>query len=266
MSTMKDIAQIAKEAVLLAGKEALTYFRKEHIYHHKGEDTNFATEADLAAEKVLFDIVKTTFPGHNFLSEEMGLADKRGEYTWVVDPIDGTFNFSHGQPLWGVECGIFKENKPIMGFLYFPVLNELFWAEKGKGAYLGQEKISVSNLEKLSSSLIAFSTAYPAQRKLQKFPFEKFMRKFDSVTSLSLSTAYDLAAVAGGRVDGFIEEITCIWDIAGGVVLVEEAGGKVSDWSGNPISWEPRKNKYYEIIGANPHLHGLIIEKFNDLI
>ena len=263
---MKDLLKISQEAVLAAGKMSLSYFQKEHTYHHKGEDANFATEADLASEKMIYQIVRKNFPGHNFLSEEMGLVDKNGEYTWVVDPIDGTVNFSHGQPLWGVECGIFKNSVPIIGLLYFPVLKEFYFAQQGKGAYLNNKKIIVSAINKTSKSLIALSVAYPAQRKLQKLPYEKIIRETDLVISQSMSTAYDLAALGGGRIDGFIEEITCIWDIAGGVVLLEEAGGKITDWRGRPLAWEIKKHKNYDLISANKVLYPKLFKEFNTLL
>lgn len=264
---MNKILDLAKKITVDAGAETLKSFKQDHTLKHKGEATNFATEADLASEKLIFTEVKKRFPDHNFISEEMGFVKGGGKYTWVVDPIDGTFNFSHGQPLWGVECAVFEGNEPIIGVMYFPVLKELFYASKDGGAFLNQEKIKVSSSPNIDSSLVAFSTAYPSQRKKQKFPFENFMRKFDAITSISLSTAYDLAAVSCGRVDGFIEEITCAWDIAGGVVLIEEAGGVTTDWKGAPIKWNlSNLNHYYEIIGANRMLQPKIRAKFNEIL
>ncbi|MBI3980960.1 inositol monophosphatase [Candidatus Microgenomates bacterium] len=262
---MTNLLKTAQEGVLKAGKAALALFRKEHEYHHKGEDANFSTEADLESEKILYEMVKDKFPKHNFLSEEMGLVDCGSDWTWVIDPIDGTFNFSHGQPLWGVECGIFKGDKPVIGVLYFPVLKELYFAQKEKGAYLDKEPLAVSKIGRLSQALIALSLSYPAQRKLQKLPYEKLIHQGELMISQSLSTAYDLAAVASGRTDGFIEELTCIWDIAGGVVLIEEAGGKVTDWEGKKLVWEIRKNKLYNLIATNSLIYKPLREKFDHL-
>lgn len=273
---MKNFLAVAQESCFKAGKEALNYFNKEHTFHHKGELANFATEADLASEKVIFEMVQKNFPKHNFLSEEMGLVDNKNEYTWVVDPIDGTVNFSHGQVLWGVSMALFKKDKPIMGVIYMPVLKELFWAEKGKGAWVRREmgemgeigegeKIGVSGEKVLEKSLMGAELDYPATRPKQKFPMEKFFRYFPTPITNYLSTVYELTSLASGRMDGFIEESPYIWDIGAGVLMVEEAGGKVTDWEGKPIIWDLGGKKHYNIIVSNGILHKEILIKFKSL-
>ncbi len=261
-----DTLAFAKIAAQKAGETTLKYFKKEHDYHHKGEASNFATEADLASEKVIFNLLKKHFPKHNFLSEEMGMVDNNSDYTWVADPIDGTVNFSHGQVLWGVELALFFKSEPIIGVVYLPILNELFYTQKGKGAFLNGRKIRVSAEADIEKSLMGIETAYPSGRKLQKFPFELFIRNIPSVLGLSLSTAYDLAALADARIDGFVEEITCIWDIGAGALLVEEAGGKITDWKGKPIKWELGTDKHYSTIASNGILHKEIISRLKSYL
>lgn len=230
---------------------ALSFFAKTHIYHEKEESANFSTEADLASEKIVFDFIKQKHPDDSFLSEEMGFVQKKGNRIWVLDPIDGTVNFSHGQPLWGVSLAVFYEKELQYGAIYLPVLKDLFFAQKGRGVFLNNQKIQVSDRSDMNTALIGFETAYPSGRRVQKFPFDQFLRKTPSVIGLSLSTVYDLAAIAGGRLDGFIEESTCIWDIAAGTLLVEEAGGLVCDWKGHALKWEWEKEKKYNLIAGN---------------
>ncbi|MCL5675894.1 MAG: inositol monophosphatase [Patescibacteria group bacterium] len=261
-----EFLDLAREAAEKAGKTAMSYFKKEHTFHHKGEPSNFCTEADLHSEKVIFELVKKHFPKHSFLSEEMGLVNNGSEYTWVVDPIDGTVNFSHGQPLWGVEIAVFKNNMPFIGVVYLPVLNELYFAQKGQGAFLNGEKIGTSRTKKLESSLIGLEVNYPAGRKVQKFPFEKFIRNIPAVLGMSASTAFDLVAIARGGMDGFVEEEAYIWDIAGGMVLVEEAGGKVTDWKGKALVWKLDTEKLYQHIASNGILHTEILERFKSYL
>lgn len=254
---------LAKEATEKAGKAAFKYFNKTHSFHHKGELANFATEADLESEQIIYNLVRKYFPKHNFLSEEMGMVDNSSEYTWVVDPIDGTVNFSHGQPLWGPEIALFKNSQPVLGAIYLPVLNELYYAQKGKGAFLNGKKIQVSKENILARSLIGTELSYPAQRASQKMPFERFFRNFPTPIMCSLSTAYDLAYIASGKMDGFVEENPYAWDIGAGAVLIEEAGGKMTDWNGKPIIWKLTTEKHYNVIASNGILHKEILERFN---
>lgn len=261
-----EFLTLAQEAGIKAGKVALSYFKKEHTFHHKGELANFATEADLACEKTIFDLARKHFPQHSFLSEEMGLVKKNSEFTWVVDPIDGTVNFSHGQPLWGVEIALFKGNKPFLGVIYLPVFNELYYGQKGLGSFKNGEKISVSRIDNIEKSLIGFEVDYPSGRKSQKFPFAQFIKNTPAVLGLSTSTAYDLVSISRGSMDGFVEEKAYNWDIAGGVVLAQEAGGKVTDWEGKPLVWELNTIKMYDHIASNGVLHKEILERLNSYL
>lgn len=261
-----ELINLAKVAVEKAGKAAFKYFNKVHTLHHKGELANFATEADLESEQIIYNLVRKYFPKHNFLSEEMGLVDNSSEYTWVVDPIDGTVNFSHGQPLWGPEIALFKNNQPFLGVIYIPVLKELYYGEKGQGSYKNGKKIHVSQTSNLGKSLIGFEVDYPKGRKSQKFPYEKFIRNMPSVLGMSTSTAFDLVAIARGSMDGFVEEEAYNWDIAGGVVLVEEAEGMVTDWQGKPLVWELNTTKIYNHICSNGVLHKELLERLQSYL
>lgn len=252
---MIDRFKLAQGIAIKAGDVALGYFKKEHTFHHKGHLSNFATEADLASEKVVYDLVKKNFPGDNFLSEEMGLVENGGEYTWVVDPIDGTVVFSRGMPLWGIAMSVFQKDEPIIGVINFPVFKELYHCQKGKGVFLNKTRLRVNDVNKLEKSLVALEYCYADNRPKQKFPFEAFLRNFPGMVSNFLSTVLDLTAIASGKIEGLVEETPNIWDISAGTLMIEEAGGKVTNWEGQKIKWDVTGVKKYNIIASNGVLH-----------
>jgi len=254
-----DYLSFAKNIVSEAGKTAIYYYHKPHTYHVKGEATNFATEADLACEKFIFEKIKKHFPRDSFLSEEMGMIKGASNFTWVLDPIDGTVNFSRQLLFWGVSLALFKDNQPIIGVIYLPELNNLFFAEKGKGTFLNGAKIKVSNTTILAKSIIEVGLSYPQQRKNQKLHFENFFRNFPAVIINTFSTIGPMCYVAEGKIDGFIIEDDLNWDIAAGQVIIEEAGGIVTDWQGNKISYELESKKYYQTVVSNGKVHEEIL-------
>lgn len=255
-----DYLSFTKKVTKEAGEVTLSYFDKKHTYQIKEGAINFATEADLACEKFVFEKIKKTFPDHSFLSEEMGMVAKKSRYTWVLDPIDGTVNFSRGLPLWGVSLALFEDTLPIAGTIYFPVFDELYFAQKGKGAFRGKKKIRVSSCDKLPRSLVIVEFGYPENRRKLTLPVAGFMKDFPAMFLTPLSTVYDMVSLASGKVEGFIEEHPLIWDIAAGAIIVEEAGGKVTDFSGNKLVYELKKDKYYDVLASNGKLHDEILK------
>lgn len=255
-----DYLTFAKEVSLGGGKIALFYFNKKHSIHVKEESINFATEADLACEKFVFEKIRKEYPDHSFLSEEMGLVKRKSRYTWVLDPIDGTVNFSRGLPLWGVSLALFDDKSPIVGTIYFPVFDELYFAQKGKGAFHGKKKIRVSSSNKLPRSLVIVEFGYPKNRRKLTLPVAGFMKDFPAMFLTPLSTVYDMVSLASGKVEGFIEEHPLIWDIAAGSLIAEEGGAKVTDWQGNKLVYELTTYKYYQILASNGILHDEIMK------
>lgn len=198
---------------------------------------NLVTEADFAAEKEIISVIKKQFPDHYILTEEAGKLVADSEYKWIVDPIDGTVNFANGIPICCVSIALEKNKEIIMGGVYNPFLKELFFAEKGNGAFLNDKEISVSTQSDLLKSCLVtgFPYSYLDQPNGPLDVFEKLIRKGIPVRRLG-SAAIDLCWVACGRFDGFYEHSLQPWDSAAGFLIVEEAGGKVTDFGGESFS------------------------------
>ena len=241
-----------------AGAEQLRqYFNNDDLkISNKEGINNWVTEADHAAEKAIIDVIKTAFPGHFILSEEAGEIVTDSNIKWIIDPIDGTINFASGIPLCCVSFGIEKNGEMILGAVYNPFINELFLAEKGKGASLNGKKISVSKkTELLHSCLVTgFPYSYLDMPHGPLEVFEKFVRKGVPVRRLG-SAAIDLCWVAAGRFEGFFEHSLSPWDTAAGYLIVEEAGGRVTDMNGDKYS--PYQKK---LVATNGLIHDELIE------
>jgi myo-inositol-1(or 4)-monophosphatase len=220
---------------------------------------NLVTEADHAAEKAIIEVIQADYPEHFILSEETGELKTDSEYKWIIDPIDGTVNFANGIPLCCVSIGIEKEGQMVMGAVYNPFMNEMFFAQKGFGASLNDKKISVSNkTEVIKSCLVTgFPYTYLDAPNGPIQVFEKLVRKGIPVRRLG-SAAIDLCWVAAGRFDGFYEHNLQAWDSAAGFLMVEEAGGKVTDFKGDHYSpYQPH------IIATNGKIHDELLKVVN---
>ncbi|MEZ5016462.1 MAG: inositol monophosphatase family protein [Flavipsychrobacter sp.] len=230
-----------KSVILTAAKEAgaiiKEYFEGSFTVENKGTINNLVTEVDKHAEAKIIAIIKETFPTHNILSEEIGAINQESEYQWIIDPIDGTVNFAHSIPICCVSIAVKHKNELLLGVVYNPILNELFFAEKGKGAFLNDKPISVSEKSEFKKACLV--TGFPYKwPKTYEHPikvFERFIMEGLPVRRLG-SAAIDLCWVACGRFDGFWEYNLNPWDIAAGYLIVLEAGGKVSNFDGDPYS------------------------------
>jgi myo-inositol-1(or 4)-monophosphatase len=243
------IKKILLEAANAGGKELQRFFNGEFTITNKEGINNPVTEADHAAEKAIIDIIQKKFPDHFILSEETGEIITNSEYKWIIDPIDGTINFANGIPICCVSIGVEKDGEMIMGAVYAPILNELFFAEKGLGATLNDKPIKVGTKKEIINSYLDALNG-PLQ------VFEKLIRKGVPVRRLG-SAAIDLCWVAAGRFDGFYEHKLSAWDSAAGFLMVQEAGGKVTDMNGHKYS--PYQ---HQIVATN----GLIHEELLDII
>src|SRR4051812_6999418 len=239
------------KATEAGAKELQRFFNGEFKISNKEGINNLVTEADHAAEKAIMDVIKQDYPAHFILSEEAGEISTSSEYKWIIDPIDGTVNFANGIPICCVSIGVEKAGEMILASVYNPLMNELFFAEKGKGATLNGELISVSTKDDLGSSCLVTGFPYTFL-DIPNGPihiFEKLLRKGIPVRRLG-SAAIDLCWVAAGRFDGFYEHKLSAWDSAAGFLIVEEAGGKVTDFEGNKYSpYQPH------IIATNGKIH-----------
>jgi myo-inositol-1(or 4)-monophosphatase len=221
-----------------AGRLLLEKFGRGIEVTKKG-DINLVTEADLASEALIIERVRSHFPKHSILAEESGPAVAVGgdaAWKWIIDPLDGTTNFAHGYPCFCVTLALEHDGEIVVGVTYDPTRDELFAAERGRGATLGGKPIRVSDTENLGDALIV--TGFPYDFKSRPH-FARHLTDF-LISSRGVrrdgSAAIDMAYVACGRFDGFWEEGLNPWDMAAGVLLIEEAGGQVSDYAGANFS------------------------------
>lgn len=222
------------KAVETAGTVLKENFNQSFTISNKEGINNLVTEVDHKSEEVIFGIIKQNFPDHHILSEESGEIIQDSSYKWIIDPIDGTVNYANGIPICCVSIGIEKEGKMQLGAVYNPFINEMFFAERGSGATLNNRKIQVSSQPDIIKSCLVtgFPYTYLDMPNGPLQVFEKFIRKGIPVRRLG-SAAIDLCWVAAGRFDGFYEHKLSAWDSAAGFLIVEEAGGKVTDLQGN---------------------------------
>jgi len=247
--------EVAKEAAVKAGKITLSLQGKKLAIKSKEKMGDFTTEADLSSEREILRILKTSFPKHNFKSEEMGKIDNGSDYWWIIDPLDGTISYSSGMPTFGISIGLLKGGEPVLGVINLPVLDSLFWAEKGKGAYLNDKEIKVSDKKDLIESVVGFDLEHMGgrRRELQKL-VEPITDKVRYTPILGCSVAGS-AYVASRVYDAYLHS-GYPWDFAAGAAIIEEAGGKVTDYKGKPIDWS---KDWIDFFASNGHLHGQII-------
>jgi myo-inositol-1(or 4)-monophosphatase len=248
------------EAAKAGAAEILRFFNSDFIISHKEGINNLVTEADHASEKAILNVIKSQFPDHYILAEEAGEIIQDSSYKWIIDPIDGTVNFAHGIPLNCVSIGIEHNGEIIMGAVYNPHLSEFFFAEKEKGAALNDKPIYVSKeTEVIKACLVTgFPYTYINMPDGPLEIFERFIRKGVPVRRLG-SAAIDLCWVACGRFDGFYEHKLEAWDSAAGYLIVEEAGGKVTDFTGKKFS--PYQHR---ILATNGRIHDDMLAVINN--
>jgi myo-inositol-1(or 4)-monophosphatase len=238
------------------------YFQGNFTISNKEGVNNLVTEADHASEKAIFAVITKEFPQHFILSEEAGEIIMDSSYKWIIDPIDGTVNFAHGLPLCCVSIGLEQDGEMIMGAVYNPFIDEFYFAQKGYGATLNDKKISVSDEMEVSKSCIVtgFPYTYLDQPNGPLEVFSRLIRKGVPVRRLG-SAAIDLCWVAAGRFDGFYEHKLQAWDSAAGFLIVEEAGGLVSDFKGRKYSpYQP------QIVATNGKIHNELLKWIRDEI
>lgn len=245
-----------RKALEAAGTRIRSFDETEFKISSKEGINNLVTEVDHAAEEVIIAIIKESFPEHQILSEECGELVQDSQYKWIIDPIDGTVNFANHIPICCISIGLEYNGKMIMGGVYNPFLNELFFGERGEGVTLNGKKVSVSAKTSVESACLVtgFPYTYLDEPNGPLEVFSRFIRRGIPVRRLG-SAAIDLAWVACGRFDGFFEHKLQAWDSAAGFLLVEEAGGKVTHLNGDPYS--PYE---HGIIASNGLIHAELVE------
>ncbi len=257
-------ASIAREA----GARLREFFAQGVATEYKG-DVDLVTVADRASEKLILQRLAEVFPDHGVYGEEGTRERLDAEFRWYVDPLDGTTNFAHGFPQFCVSMGLEQRPKQgaadhpgllVAGVIYDPMRDDLYLAERGRGAWLNGKPIHVSRIEELAESLVA--TGFPS-RKRHESPNIHFYHEF-TLRSHGVrragSAALDLAFIAAGRLEAFWEFNLNPWDTAAGVLLVEEAGGRISDFAGRPFQLDSR-----ETLASNGKIHGELVGLFEDL-
>ena len=244
---------VAIEAAKEAGKFLKHNLGKvKEITVKNGQEKNLVTEIDKKSEELVVSIIRKHFPGHDILAEESGSEHgKQSEYRWIIDPLDGTTNFTHGLPIYCVSIGLERKGEVIAGVIYDPNLDELFSAEKGRGAFLNGRRLRVSQTPSLNQSLLVSGFPYNVSENPDNCleHFVNFVIECQGVRRMG-SAAIDLAYVAAGRYDGFWEVHLNAWDMAAGVILIREAFGKITGFDGDEINIYGKK-----VVASNGIIH-----------
>ena len=258
-SFLPAMSGVAREA----GALLLEYFHQKLKIEYKG-DADLVTAADRASETLIRARVSEQFPSHDVMGEEQGLNDRGSEFRWYVDPLDGTTNFAHGYPVFGVSMALehrsANSSRRVAAVVYDPTRDELFSAEQGQGAQLNGKAIHVSKIAQLKECLVA--TGFPSHKR-HKNPNIYFYHQITLRTHgvrRAGSAALDLCNVACGRFDGFWEFNLNPWDTAAGVLIIEEAGGRVTRFDGSPFELDSR-----ETLASNGLVHDALVREFQDI-
>jgi len=254
----EKILIVARDAALQAGKYIKASYGQKWKVEYKGE-IDLVTRVDRESQEIIHHIIKKNFPGHSILAEENLKVEKDGKLLWLIDPLDGTTNFAHSLPMFCVSIAFLVDGETTVGVVNIPLLGEMFYAVKGGGAFLNEKKINVSGETDLGKCLLA--TGFPYDRRKVKennvANFNKFIVRARGIRRMG-AAAIDLCYTAAGRFDGFWEPKLYPWDMAAGFLLVQEAGGIVTDFSGN--SFDPFMR---EIAASNGHIHQQMLDIIN---
>jgi myo-inositol-1(or 4)-monophosphatase len=252
--TLKDVEKVALRAARAAGRIHLERLRRVSVTR-KTNAIDLVTEADRESEAKIIEILTRAFPAHAIVAEESGGIANESEHRWIIDPLDGTTNFAHGYPQFCTSIAYEHRGRMQLGVVFDALKKECFVARRGKGAYLNGKRIHVSSTPALEFSLLGTGFPYDRrQRRRYYFSFwEAFMMKVQGVRRTG-SAALDLAYVACGRIDGFWEFGLKSWDVAAGALIVEEAGGRVTNIDGSPLGLDAGR-----IACSNTLLHDQIV-------
>lgn len=249
---MAELRDVMMQAANAGGAVIEHYFKGVFKIENKSTVNDLVTEVDKHAEKAIIDVIKTHFPGHSIISEEAGELIQDSDYEWIIDPIDGTVNFAHAIPICCTSIGLRHKGEMLLGAVYNPIMKEMFFAEKGKGAFLNDETIAVSKKSDFKKACLVtgFPYKWPKSYEHPIKVFERFIMEGLPVRRLG-SAAIDLCWVACGRFDGFWEYNLNPWDIAAGYLIVEEAGGIITNFEGDPYDVYDK-----ETLATNGIIHG----------
>ncbi len=256
MKKKSDFLHFALDIAKQAGKIQLSYFGNIESISTKSTNIDLLTNADIKSENLIVSKIKQSYPDHSIVSEESSNVIKDSEYTWIIDPLDGTTNFAHNLPIFAVSIALKKANTIICGVVYNPAANKCFYAEIGKGAFLNDKQIRPTNSDSLSECLLATGFPYLHDKKYD-LSFSIFKDFYDNTRGLRRlgAAALDLCFVAMGRFDGFYEYNLNAWDICAGSLIAHEAGCKVTDWDGETLPHDGSR-----ILCSNEKIHASMME------
>lgn len=259
-----------KKALREAGKILIANFGKIQNYDVKENQNSIVTQADIDSEIVIVKIIENKFPDHNIIAEETGYKYKNSDYTWIIDPLDGTSNFFAGIPWFGILICVLKENKPVVAGVYLPFYDLLYFAEKGKGATRNGEKISVSKEKELKNILMSYSLDYSEDSTKTEKESKIMKNVVQNIRNLrATNSVVDYCYTADGRLGGCINQTTKIWDIAAPYLIIKEAEGIVTDIDGNDIHFKVNESDYqknFTIVCSNKILHPKIMKLAKEIV
>jgi myo-inositol-1(or 4)-monophosphatase len=243
---------LAKEA----GDILMQHFGNISSYKEKSSATDLVTIADTQSESFIINKIKARFPDHDIIAEESDLKQIGSDYRWVIDPLDGTTNFVHNLPIFAVSIGLQFKKETIAAVVYNPAANKSFCAYKNGGAFLNNQPIKIRSSKTLSESLLVTGFPYTKDERWDKgfILFKELYGKTRGVRRLG-AAALDLCFIAMGRFEGFWEFGLQPWDICAGGLIVEEAGGRVSDWDGSPMPFSGHR-----VLATNGYIHDEMLE------
>jgi myo-inositol-1(or 4)-monophosphatase len=251
--TLADLERLARQA----GQILSESYEKDHKVDFKGV-IDLVTEVDHASEDFLLSEIGRLFPGHSFLAEESGASEMQGDHLWIIDPLDGTVNYAHGVPIFCVSIAYSYQGQVRLGVVYDPMRDEMFGAERGKGAWVNGRPLRVSGAQELQKSLLVTGFPYDAWNNgRNNFEYFAKLGKITQGVRRLGSAALDLCYIAAGRLDGFWEFSLKSWDIAAGGLIAEQAGAIVTNSKGEPDYLSPP----HSIVAANPTLYPKLMEQ-----
>ncbi len=254
-----EFLKTAIKAAKAAG-EIIKHYNNDEIKRKSDSPGDVVTQADLESEKVIIKIIKESFPNHKFISEEFNPDEKlSSDYTWIIDPIDGTLPFTLGYNYSAVSIGLFKDKQPILGVIYHPLMEMLYYAEKGKGAFIDNKQISVNNQSILSKSLIYFGCPIYQRKEAIENILLKLADKIGGFMFISCATS-SLTNIASGKTELYIHCGNKIWDIAAGYLIINEAGGRTTNLKGDLVDFTKDKIDH---VFSNGKIHDEVIKIIN---
>jgi myo-inositol-1(or 4)-monophosphatase len=261
--------KILKNSLSVAGKVLLKHWGSSQEAKIKESISSVVTEADLASDRAILEVLGHASKPYNVISEESGYLDHGSEYTWVVDPLDGTSNFAAGLPWFGVIIALMYKGEPVLAGMNIPVDNELYLAESGKGAWKNGESVQTTPSSILADHLIAYSFDFNSDAKKTESEMLLMARLTAHVRNIrSTNSLYDFCYVSDGRLGATVNQATKIWDIAAPSLIIKEAGGMVTDIKGASINFDLSPQSFdrnYTIVATGAEIHHSLMKIINNI-